>query len=135
MIITAVHSKLRYNRTVVNIGADDRAPAPSWPTCGHQTGENGSPCRGRQVDEFDRCLAHLEPEQLEQVLQRFGPGADLEAPGTKINAALLKRLLSAVAGADGFRTFGVVNLAQAQFPEDARFTNVRFSGPAVFRGV
>jgi uncharacterized protein YjbI with pentapeptide repeats len=119
---------------MVDIHADDQGPPPSWPTCTHQTGESAHPCKGRQVDGFDHCLAHLEPEQLEQVLQRFSPGADLEAPGTSINAALLERILSAVRGTDGSPRFGVVNLAQARFIEDGIFTSAQFSGDASFDG-
>ena len=52
---------------MVDIDADDRVPTPSdWPTCTHRSGEADSPCNGRQVDGFDHCLAHLEPEQLDQ---------------------------------------------------------------------
>ena len=116
----------------MDIHTDDQVPPPSWPTCTHQTGESGSPCNGRQVDGFDHCLAHLEPEQLEHVLQRFSPGADLEAPGTSINAALLERILSAVAGTDGPPRFGIVNLAQARFIEAASFASAQFSGTAEF---
>jgi hypothetical protein len=118
---------------MAHTGEDDRVPVPSWPTCRTDPGLV-TRCNGRQVEGFDLCLAHLQPAQLEQVLQRFGPGADLEAPGTSINAALLERLLSAVAGANGAPAFGVVNFAQAQFPENARFTSAQFSGNAVFEG-
>ena len=72
---------------MVDIGPDDRVPGLPWPTCAHRREEVGDACNGRQADGFEYCLAHLEPEQVEQVLQRFGPGADLEAPGTNISAA------------------------------------------------
>jgi hypothetical protein len=117
---------------MVDIHTDDQVPPPSWPTCTHQTEESGGSCNGRQVDGFDHCLAHLEPEQLEQVLQRFNPGADLEAPGTSIDAALLERILSVVSGTVGRPTFGVVDLAQVHFTEGAYFNVVQFSGDARF---
>jgi len=114
-----------------NIGTDD-APAPSWPTCVHRTRETGRACNGKQVDGFDQCLAHLRPRQLEQVLRRFTPGADLEAPGTAVDAALLARIVRAVKGEKGLPTFGYVNLTQAHFTEDAIFRGVKFSGKAEF---
>ena len=125
-------SDLAYNRMMVNIGTDDQAPTPSWPTCAHRRGETGRPCNGKQVDGFDHCLTHLGPGQLEQVLERFSPGADLEAPGTNIEAALLARILRAVTSENDSPTFGDVNLTQAHFTEDAIFRGVQFSGEAKF---
>jgi hypothetical protein len=113
------------------IDEDDRAPAPYWSTCTHRIGETDSPCIGSQVG-FGRCLAHLESEQLEEFLQWFGPGADLDARGTNIDAALMARIFRAVASEKGPPTFGVVDLEQACFIEEVSFTGVRFSGDAWF---
>jgi uncharacterized protein YjbI with pentapeptide repeats len=107
---------------MVGVDASDQVPAPSWPTCKRRSGETGSPCIGWQVEGFDRCLAHLEPEQLDEALQRLGPGANLVAPGTDINAELLERILTAAATEDGPPTFSAVYLAQAHFIDDASFT-------------
>ena len=76
----------------MDIGEDDRVPAPWWLTCTYRSEETDRPCIGMQVAGFDRCLEHLEPVQLTQALQRLGPGVDLEAPGTVINGELLGRV-------------------------------------------
>ena len=68
-------------------------PAPHWPTCVHADSDEA--CIGSQVEGFDRCLAHLEPDQLDQALQRLQPGADLNASGTCIDAVLLAKVLRA----------------------------------------
>lgn len=117
---------------MTEIDGDDQALAPSWLTCTHRSRESSSPCTGKQVDGFDYCLAHLEPEQLNQALQRLGPGADLEAPGTDISAELFERILAAVASEDGPPTFGSVSLAEAHFIEGVSFVDARFGGDANF---
>ena len=127
-------SDLSYNGTMADIGTDDQAAAPQWPTCRHRNSETGSPCIGRRVDGFDHCLAHLEPEQLAQALQQFSPGADLQAPGTDINAELFAGILQAVTSGKGPPTFGVVNLDRAHFLADASFADAQFSGHASFEG-
>jgi uncharacterized protein YjbI with pentapeptide repeats len=119
---------------MVDIGTDDQEPTPSWPTCAHRNGETGSPCIGRQVDGFDHCLAHLEPEQLAQALQQLGPEADLQAPGTDVSAELLAGILQAVASDNEPPTFGAVDLARAHFIGNVSFEGARFSGDARFDG-
>ena len=117
----------------MNTGADNQVPAPSGQTCGHRGTDSSSSCTGMQFDGFDHCLTHLEPEQLEQALERLSPGADLVAPGTQINAELFARILRAVATENEPPEFGNVNLAQARFVGSASFTGVKFSGRAVFQ--
>ncbi len=67
-------------------------------------------------------------------MQRFGPGADLEAPGTVINAELLTRILCQVATESEPASFGDVSVTLAQFTEDVSFADVRFNGSAAFDG-
>jgi uncharacterized protein YjbI with pentapeptide repeats len=119
---------------MMDIGSDDQVGAVPWPTCAYRRGETGVACNGRQVDGFEYCLAHLEPEELEQILQRFSPGADLDARGTNITAALLARIVRAVVSENGPPRFGAVNLEQAHFIEDASFADVQFTGDAWFDG-
>ena len=95
--------------------------------------EPGSRCIGRQVDGFDHCLAHLQPEQLDLALW-FGPGADLEAPGTATDAELLTRILCQVATESEPASFGDVSVTLAQFTEDVSFADVRFNGSVAFDG-
>jgi len=111
---------------------EDQIPAPSWSTCMSGRSVAGEPCRGRQVDGFDRCLAHLEPEQLDQFLRLLAPGADLDASGTEINAELLKRILRAVTSEDAPPLFGRVDFQRAYFRGYAGFRGARFSRNANF---
>lgn len=105
--------------------------APDWPTCGHAGGHDR--CIGIQVDGFDRCLAHLEPDLLDQALLRLHSSADLDARGTPISAELLTRILRAVQGQDERPTFGRARFSRAQFTGDPSFRNARFTGDASFR--
>src|SRR5579859_4886343 len=118
----------------VNIGVTDEPFTPSWLTCKHRVEETGSACIGRQVDGYDHCLAHLGAAQLEHALERLGPSADLEAPGTDISPKLLQQILNAVEDENGVPALGSVFLAQARFTGSANFALVQFSGNANFTG-
>jgi hypothetical protein len=72
--------------------------------------------------------------ELDQALQRFMPGAELDAPGTDINAALWARILRAVARLNQPPAFGEVFLARAHFIENVSFMGVQFSENAQFIG-
>ena len=116
---------------VADTHAEDQVPAPDWPTCSHVEGDDI--CTGKQADGgFDKCLAHLKPDQLDQAMQRLHPGADLDASGTPINADLLDRILSAVQSDDEPPTLGQVSFNQAHFTADANFIGVMFTGDARF---
>ena len=52
---------------------DDRVPTPSDEMCVFKGDDSGSRCPGQKADGFDRCLAHLEPVQLDQFLQGLAP--------------------------------------------------------------
>jgi uncharacterized protein YjbI with pentapeptide repeats len=108
------------------------APASQWPTCSHQSRESGRSCGGRAAGGFDRCLTHLTPGQLDQVLQRLYPGADLDASGTLISAELLVKILHAVRGEDGRPAFGSASFLRAKFTGVADFAGVQFTGAARF---
>lgn len=105
----------------------------SWPICAYQNEEDNSQCSGRKIAKFNHCLAHLQPEDLDQFLREFGPGVDLDASGTIINAALLERVLYAAAGGHKIATFGVVDFTQALFTDHVDFALVRFNGGARFQ--
>lgn len=119
---------------MVDLDQDDHASARRWLTCQYRRGEGDSPCDGRRVDGFARCLAHLKPEQLERVLRGLGPGADLKVPGTDISSELLARILGAVTNEGQTPIFGSVDFTEAHFIDDATFRDVRFSGDALFSG-
>jgi uncharacterized protein YjbI with pentapeptide repeats len=114
---------------------DTDASRPDWPTCSHHSRESGRSCVGRRAGEFDHCLAHLTPDQLDQVLQRLQPGDELDASGTPISAELLTKILHAVQGEDGLPAFGSVEFRGANFTEVADFNGVRFAGEACFDDV
>jgi hypothetical protein len=65
---------------------------PNWPTCAHDAGR----CTGRRIEGFEHCLAHLTAADLDIVLLRFTPGADLDLRGTPLTAGLLQRLLASM---------------------------------------
>lgn len=108
------------------------APALQWPTCSHQSQEDGRSCGGRAAGSFDRCLAHLTPGQLDQVLRSLHPGADLDASGTSISAELLAKILDAVREEDGCPAFGAASFLRAKFTGVADFDRVLFSADAQF---
>ena len=112
------------------IHTGELGPALNWPTCGHADGDGR--CTGKQADGFDYCLAHLQPGQLDQALQRLHPGADLDISGTPISAELLGKILRAVQGDDERLMFGQVSFTHAHFTGDASFIGVMFTGDASF---
>lgn len=117
----------------MDIDSDYTLVTSNWPKCRHRSEETGSACTGRQVDGFAHCLAHLEPQQLNHALRQLHPGADLEAPGTDINAELFRRILQAVSIRNR-PVFGAVTFTQAHFFEMANFTEATFGGYTTFDG-
>ncbi|WP_424863523.1 pentapeptide repeat-containing protein [Streptomyces sp. MMS24-I29] len=122
---------------------------PAWPYCGAGTDPSaGGPfgCRGRSVDPYTACLAHLTDEQLETHLAGLGPGSDLDHRGTVLDEDLLNRLLAPLVvtvrrlrsvrvGRADFRaaTFkGVVRFDSAVFHGDALFDSAAFHDEAFF---
>jgi uncharacterized protein YjbI with pentapeptide repeats len=110
---------------------DDQSSSPSNKTCAFKEQDSGS-CPGRKADGFDRCLAHLEPAQLEQVLEHLGPGAELDASRTSIDDRLLTQILRAVRDNAGRPVFGRASFAGAHIAI-ANFADVQFTGHANFR--
>ena len=113
---------------------DDQVPTPGDDTCAFKQEDSEEPCPGHKADGFDHCLAHLEPAQLDQVLQRLGPGADLDASGTAIDAVLLARILGALRDEAGHPVFGRVSFAEARFSDGPDFGGAQFSHDAYFGG-
>ncbi|MEV4049564.1 pentapeptide repeat-containing protein [Amycolatopsis sp. NPDC049688] len=127
---------------------------PDWPTCAADV------CIGRQIEGFERCLAHLGTDERDDVLRRFAPSDDVDLRGTTLTIGLLERLLTHMSE-DPADPAALVRLGRADFrychfhddddasgterPEDAavddgtgsvcaRFKGVWFSGDAVFSG-
>jgi Pentapeptide repeats (9 copies) len=95
-----------------------------WPLCAGDT--TGHPCGGVRATGFDRCLAHLPPNDLEGVLAALGPGSDLDARGVPVSTDLLDRILNVFRDADGSSRFGVATFSLAQFTGSANFDSAQF---------
>ena len=121
--------------TIAATSPNDQVPTAGATTCAYHSKDSTSRCPGVRADGFEHCLAHLTPVQLDQALQRFQPGADLNASGVPINAELLARILQAVQGQAERPTFGRASFANANFTESAYFNNVWFTGDAEFYNV
>ncbi|QDO42888.1 pentapeptide repeat-containing protein [Streptomyces sp. RLB3-17] len=100
-------------------------PRLRWPGCGFP-GDRGD-CFGVPWEPYDRCLAHLEPEERRQALGALSPGAAVDCRGVPFTRELLEELKAAVGN-----TFGEADFGRARFPELADFTGVTFTGEAFF---
>ncbi|MFE7113587.1 pentapeptide repeat-containing protein [Streptomyces sp. NPDC057575] len=112
---------------------------PAWPYCGRGADPAaGNPfgCRGRSVEPYTACLAHLANNQRDTYLASLAPGSDLDHRGTELDEHLLSLLLSRLLSPDtqNPRT-GNALFDWATFTGDAYFTEVTFTGHASFRSV
>ncbi|MFJ4423307.1 pentapeptide repeat-containing protein [Streptomyces bobili] len=110
---------------------------PGWLHCGHDADPATDPvgCRGIQVAEFTRCLAHLTEVDRAAYLTTLSPGADLDHRGTPFTSDLLNRVLDALRDpTTQHPCIGVAHLEEAYFSGDAWFHEVTFSGNACFNG-
>ncbi|MEU3609189.1 pentapeptide repeat-containing protein [Streptomyces sp. NPDC035033] len=108
---------------------------PAWPHCGRgadpAAGSVG--CRGRKVEPYTGCLAHLTDAELSTHLGTLSPGSALDHRGTLLAGEVLERLLGALRDpATGRPHLGDARFEEAVFPDDAGFLGVRFSGDAAF---
>lgn len=113
----------------------------AWQRCGKED-RDGRSCAGIRADHVVKpvqhtqrlrlCLAHLPAQQLDEVLARLSPGAEIDLRGTRISGDLLRRVLGAVVE-DGSRVLGDANFSAARFAEDADFGNTVFRGTTRFR--
>ncbi|MFF4101318.1 pentapeptide repeat-containing protein [Streptomyces sp. NPDC001903] len=107
--------------------------APDWPHCGRGTDSIG--CRGRRVDPYAECLAHLGAADRSAYLTGLHPGADLDHRGTPFTEELLRELLAAFRDpATGRTRLGSVWFHETRFSGDVSFHAVEFSGEARFSG-
>ncbi len=104
------------------------AGEPGWSTC------SGEPeCIGVRVAPYDRCLAHLDKAERDEVLSKLSPGADVDGRGTLFTAQLLGEVLEAVKNPEaGNSSFGDARFDRAEFSGDARFDGARFGRAAEF---
>jgi uncharacterized protein YjbI with pentapeptide repeats len=108
---------------------------PEWPCCGQapdpDTDFDG--CRGRRVDPFTKCLAHLNDVDRARYLTALQPGDDLDHRGTPFTEGLLAEMLAALRDpATQWSSMGLVRFDNATFSGDARFGQVVIMGDAFF---
>ncbi|WP_283137918.1 pentapeptide repeat-containing protein [Rhizohabitans arisaemae] len=98
-------------------------------------------CSGTAATPYDRCLAHLDREELDRALADLGPGRMLDVRGVVITAELLAVLLGRIGqGLGRVRFDGAVIACDAwfsgrRFQGDVSFDGTRFLGAASFYGV
>ncbi|MFC4585899.1 pentapeptide repeat-containing protein [Sphaerisporangium corydalis] len=93
-----------------------------WKTC------DASPeCAGITRGPYGRCMAHLTPAELDEVLGELAPGRGVDLRGTTIGEELLARVLDATE-----RHLGRARFDRAAFTGPARFAGVVFAGDASF---
>jgi uncharacterized protein YjbI with pentapeptide repeats len=93
-----------------------------WSTC------DASPeCVGITWRPYGRCMAHLTPAELDEVLLDLVPGQGVDLRGTAIGEDLLARILDA-----SHRRLGRARFDHAVFTGPARFGEVVFAGDATF---
>nr|WP_237539585.1 pentapeptide repeat-containing protein [Streptomyces sp. SID4951] len=111
--------------------------APSWPHCARGADSASDPvgCRGRQVEPYGACLAHLTDADRDTYLNTLASGSDGDRRGTLISQSLLQQLLTALHDpAVGRPCLGDAWFDEAVFSDSAAFARAAFSGPAGFRG-
>ncbi|MFE5483024.1 pentapeptide repeat-containing protein [Streptomyces sp. NPDC056527] len=118
-------------------GAPPSLPAPSWPHCARDADPTSDPvgCRGRQVEPYGSCLAHLTSADRSTYLSSLSSGGALDHRGTLISEDLLHQLLNALRDpATGRRYIDAAWFDGATFHGEARFRGVTFSSYASFVG-
>ncbi|MER7468142.1 pentapeptide repeat-containing protein [Streptomyces sp. NPDC097981] len=106
---------------------------PPWPHCGYGVTATEIGCRGRVVEPYTACLAHLDDADRSGYLTSLRPGADVDHRGTRISAELLAELLRAVTDPDLARVrLGSARFGCAEFSGDADFRAVEIGGDADF---
>ncbi|WP_158088601.1 pentapeptide repeat-containing protein [Thermoactinospora rubra] len=95
-----------------------------WVTCSHSAA-----CTGIARQPYGLCLFHLPAERLDEELGKLVPGRLLDLRGTRLDEALLSRVLAAVAYRPG-RT----RLDLAHFTGEARLAEMEFAGDLTLDG-
>ncbi|MEV5283135.1 pentapeptide repeat-containing protein [Streptomyces sp. NPDC006703] len=107
--------------------------APPWPHCRYGATEHGIGCRGRIVEPYAACLAHLGDADRSRYLAGLRPGADVDHRGTPISEELVDELLSAVTDPDSARArLGRAQFGLAEFSGNANFGGAEIGGDADF---
>src|SRR5579859_6201714 len=87
---------------------------------------------GAALAAHDRCIAHLDPNQLTAFLATLGPGSDIDMQRVTFPPGLLEKVLDSLRpGTNRFATFGSANFRGATF-SDGFFYRVNFPEGANF---
>ena len=95
-----------------------------WVTCA-----SSAACMGIARHPYDRCLAHLQPDEAAVALDEITPGRLLDLRGTPINGPLLGRIIEATGGRPGR-----ARLDRVTFTGDVRLSGVTFTGDVSLDG-
>ena len=106
----------------------DHPDEPRWQPCSHRP----RGCRGAAVGRFSECLEHLSRDDLYRVLADFGEGEPLDARGTRIDAQLLRRIITAAPTTGGRQQLRNIFFSGARFTDEAFFGDVQFVDDALF---
>ncbi|MDQ0945934.1 pentapeptide repeat-containing protein [Streptomyces sp. V1I1] len=108
--------------------------APPWPHCARDANpDNPIGCRGRTVDGYHACLAHLTPADRATYLSHLTAGSDIDHRGTAFSRDLLRGLLNALRDPATERPhLGTALFKGAAFTADAPFEEVTFTSTAQF---
>ncbi|MFJ8786789.1 pentapeptide repeat-containing protein [Streptomyces sp. NPDC102476] len=107
---------------------------PDWPHCADSAHPESDPvgCRGRQVEPYGRCLAHLTAAEQEAYFDTLTPGVDVDHRATRFSGELLASLLSALQlNPNSPSTFGSALFNASTF-EACTFERVTFEGSVDF---
>ncbi|GHH69586.1 hypothetical protein GCM10017673_20260 [Streptosporangium violaceochromogenes] len=84
-------------------------------------------CVGAARQPYGRCLAHLAPRELDEIVGGMASGSAIDLRGTTVGRDLLRRILTATRG-----NLGRTRFDRATFTEDARFGGMVFEGDVSF---
>jgi hypothetical protein len=85
------------------------------------------------VDRYDRCLEHLDNEELDAFLAWLSEGVLVDVRGTRMTRQLLDRILDAVPlTADGRPILRSALFTRVEFVEDISFAEIEFRDRASF---
>jgi hypothetical protein len=107
--------------------ADPVALALEWPKC------EADGCSGVVIEEFGRCLAHLQPIERIEFLGRGLETLDLR--GVSLTRVLLDAVIRALPEDGDVRVAADCRFEDATFVEGTNFRHVRFAGLCTFNRI
>ncbi|MDX3499557.1 pentapeptide repeat-containing protein [Streptomyces turgidiscabies] len=111
--------------------------APSWPHCGQGANAGSDPvgCRGRQINGYSVCLAHISDVDRSAYLSTLRPGSDADYRGTHLTGFVFNALLRALRTSNTSPAiFGFALFDEATFEDLAYLDSILFNQVATFNG-